>query len=477
MLTESILNSATPLADKYATRNIRLLAIESTPLHELCNVSGPVAAVGCTPTVETILELANNVSPMNQHDLIGTECAATCANTVAYTLNLARNVVNPIITRVLESVEASMNVPTDVSSTRIAIRLVQYPPLYKNRAFIAEVDRFFDVGMQQFKVMPILKPDNWLELLKTGNGTLDREIRKWVDTIPEATLETYWGILFQLPMAKVNFEASDPSKVINAYSDDLAAPLFVYLWCRNLIDNPPDNTGMSLAEYNEILTHNSVQCGRIIGAILKKRELEEEQKQVILSYPMQKNICRELATIRVDAEGWAAFLADGGEPEIAFGAWLTDRPTTVDALKAKAVEYLEAWRHEEALLVTMESKQRFSNSVLAIREAITAEVQRLNPEDKVVESINYSVLIDKLLLTLPSNWYENAGEWITTIVCKGMFPHTDVLTYLKKLNECMAKNSKLSAKEAAWLAMVEYVTLWTASLIRPIDSVSGKQLG
>ncbi|MNR56450.1 hypothetical protein D3C85_1770290 [compost metagenome] len=67
---------------------------------------------------------------------------------------------------------------------------------------------------------------------------------------------------------------------------------------------------------------------------------------------------------------------------------------------------------------------------------------------------------------MPNSWYEDC--LFTTcrkVICNVVFPHTDAFEILTMLDTAAKENPTLDIREAALLAMIEYIPNWVATLI------------
>ncbi len=473
MINHDTIDAVYPLAQKLANKGITVDAIHQTPLASLVGAANYPVPKGLDTAISTSDRLlagstSKDVSGVCQHDLVMDEIVDVVAKTVERNLNLSKTVVNPIVKSVAEKAQELMSAAENLKSSLVSVRPDFYHPLWSSPTLLEMVERYRETPVNQVKLYLNLPHSGdrqeLLALAKTGAGRFDAMIEEWFETLSDDELSWVYDAVFR---GGVNAGPVELTEILRSTSGRNRI-LIAHLWARKLMQEPPEGSGVSLAEYRDYMGKILAQTGRLVVSVMRQRELDVKQRKLVRAWPIAQisALGREPVEIPVNGDLYNQWLKDGGTPEILFGALLEDRPTGCGALLAEKVRYENTWRRKEQLLETTQRFNRFNHALEAIQQAMTLEINQLEDDDLVVErGLLHQRLraeVAKLQGTFYEDWYCVARK----LVCCVIFPHTDAFRILRAIDEAAEANPGIDIREAALLATIEIVSLWVAKLCK-----------
>lgn len=394
--------------------------------------------------------------PVSVHGETMHKATSIVADSVIRALGFARNVVKPIITEVISNVEKAI----DVAQT--AVEPYEILPLYesdvwKSGLVLGVLGKFKHyqnpTTVKRHEIPQLPMPENEAaDYLVTGSAELDRQIQQTLQN-RKLTAGMVWSSLF--------LSTDDIGGYRPQYWGDLDMTLLQFLMCNLLADKPVPNSGMSLTDWETLLTRMAIAAGSSCVFMLRQQDSDKAGKRLLFQF------AAKTGTIYLNGNVYDQFIEAGGTPELVYGAVMGNDLAGLqyDNLLANAAKYQAAW----ARFHTARQFQQDSNYLARVKDAlygvIIKEIDAIDPS-LLHPTANKSAMMDeaKKHITKLSH-YQTAelGQICLTLVCHILFKHTPSLYILTRINELCEKG--YSGEEAASLTVIEYITDWVATSV------------
>ncbi len=449
MLTQSSVSSIYSLANIAEQNSVVILPHGDTPLAVL---NSSVGLLKKTDNIEVALVAASET-----HDVLGDkehsqaidELVDIASAAVQRQLKFSRENVGPVAGDVFEQVSKYLD-DTPISELRHSINEVVVPAVLNVPAIQDMVDRFKSQPQVELKplgsVLPVMSSEQLLERVKTGMGSVDKELNKLIEAnagIVERVYEEY-------------FLGKETSVRSGSY---LAEEVVCFVLARNLNTNVPDGVNLELTAYRALTSHFVAEFGRRIFQTLRRQDRILRQKQIINFMPPADSVGAE---IHVNSVVYQQFLKEGGTPEAIIGACLRGitNPNYADLLE-------DAYGGTKAVLA--------NERVLQSRVVNEYEA---NVHAGIIEVLGKLIKADELPEDLPKVTVGDVRDWLTVhpfrkkfdldlfclrAVCGVIFPAYNAYPVLSGIMEYKANDATLSNREAATLVTIDLVGEWLSA--------------
>tara|TARA_B100000929_G_scaffold72249_1_gene55475 strand:- start:2811 stop:4268 length:1458 start_codon:yes stop_codon:yes gene_type:complete len=484
MIHESTLEAVYPLAEKLAKKGIKVTPLQTTPVEQLCQAGHypiPTRGIDNLPEVEErILKGSAAKDPMGgcRHDIVMDEMVDVIAETVRNNLDLARNTINPIVKDVAQEVEEYLQDAESVHKTHVSVVPVNYKAIWNSPVLSEMVARYSETALREVNLrvgIPYeVDRDELLELAKTGASRFDQEVEEFFAQLSDDTIVSTWYAIFGADPAGRARVLNDVIRSGSVLSnrDGIDRALLTHLFCRKLIQDPPEGVKMGLEEYRAYIADILSQSGRVINSIMKRREANIQRRQLVEIWPMSREMLgKELIEIRVNGDVYGRWLEQGGEPDAIIGSFVTDQERSYTALLDGVVRYAKEWERQARVLGTTQRLNRFNHAVDGMRLAIARQINELDEERLVVSREILHRRLEENLSNLYGDFYNNIFVYARKMVCDTIFPHTLGLKILCAIDNVANDYPDIDVREAALLATIEIVSLWVAKLCK-VDRVA-----
>lgn len=479
MLRDQSVESVLPLATKLTEANVVVEAIGETPLAVLKNAAwspltegDAVGSLDQTSILHRTIEATRSpgLDGKVKHDTAMEDIVDVVAKTVQSNLQLAKNVVNPIIKDVVKFVDDAVAEANVKAVTLMNVVPDVYRPIWNNPQIESMVARYSQTPPSDTKVvhaLPPVDPQTIADLLTTGAGRLDEEIKEWMNDLPEGYLVDVYNSFF-------NRAASSEyigSKFIDFFGTqcDREAVLAIHLMARRLEKNIPEDVNMDVGEYRSYMIEVQAQSGRCLARVFETRAKEIKNKTVVKRWPavMPENLGAKVENIIVNADIYDQWLNDGGCPEILFGAFLVDRNTVYADLIAKGEQYKKTWERQDNLLRMRASTQRFNVTLGALRKALTTQINKMEEEQlPVANRASLHERLNQFMEGVNAKDLEDIYSVAQRLVCDTLYAHTNAKDILVAMDNIGRENPDMDIREVALLATVDVVAAWVAKLMK-----------
>lgn len=475
MLTTKAIESAIPLAQEFLNSGMSIIPVENTPLAVLVQESTPLHDPNITDGeyafnngVFNVEFTANQKQPGTDiipHDMKLDEIVPVVADTVRRAVNHARSTVVPLVEDMVTRVKEVADQLTP--STLLGVEVVVYNPPKPliNSVFENTLAKYsdinYDAGLTMSFSLPELQEDDLRKLINTNSNELEKDIDEWLANCGSGFLYTVWSEFFMLQKAS-NMHAyiSQTKSNYGRSAIDINRLLAIHLIARNLFDNPPEGTSSNLSSFNTLVSALRDNSGT---------RLYFENQEYYDEIGKRKILIRSIVgpKVIVNGEVYRTWINEGGENEILFGNSLIARPVMdVDSITAKKDELLKEWNRHCALVSTAEANRKF----VRMKEILFTAFRSQLIEDQDPE-LNREALLrtfQEKLQTVSEADLECLYTLSLRLICQTRFPQTDAEEILLGINRVAKENPKLELREAAAIAVIEYIATWIAQQMKVV---------
>jgi hypothetical protein len=478
MLTNEALMSAIPLAERLDAAGIVLSAAPGTPLEALVagtrvdDRTGVVQADdgGYSANVQFIHAMANvqdDKLGANPHDVALNEIAAVTIPAVASHIAFARNVVRPIVEDLVERTEKSLNDYTPVTSLGAEVVVEETPAPLTNSAFDSMIGKFAGVAYAT-PALALNCPDQTIEelkeLMKTGSGAIDADIEQWLAVCGDTWLIELWENVFQI---KPRDSGQGGRRTFDEWIQDRECgtdyALAIFLLARKLFESPLEGTVMNLSQHERVTADFRDQAAAALARTVD--QLDRNRKNGILVVGLSR------FKTTVDAEVYRAWIEKGGENEVLFGNSMRGMPyTALVDIEANAAKLKADWESHAALTATVERNKMFDRTREMLFQHFRAQLAESTADGQTDLGNSELVLaaFRKELAAVREDDLQCMYTLALKLVCRARFPDKAAYDILMGIDRNAKKNPHLDVREAATLAIVEYVCEWIAEMFKPI---------
>lgn len=487
MLKEYNLNAALPLAEKLSQSGLQIEAVRESPLARAIDACYHPSIEEKTLSDEETeekygwLEALMNASAQTaegkiSHDEVIENVIEVVGETVSNTLNLARNVVNPTVKDVVNFVEDFLRDSTIEAVNFLSVVPFFYRKIWNSPVIDGMVSKYGETSAQEVEFMnmcPERSPEDVAEMLKTGTARFDNDLEDFVENVG---LERVYEIYKECFEKSTQPSEPTPGRKLGDYTRlgaaDPDAVLIIHLIARRLYKEPPEDVAIPLAKYREFLSTVIAQSGRALIRILERREKQLKRKELGIQYgTLGPDVSDDPSSniIYVNGDVYNDWLKEGGQPEVLFGAALTDKATDYQMLLEKKDYYLKVWARQARLRETKVTNQRFSLVVTALRKGVAKQINNLNEDEEIMVTDKGTLhsKLEEVLATVTPRMIEDLYYTARCVVCRTMFAHApDAERILESIDQINKKDPELEPREAALYATVDLVVDWLAEHIQ-----------
>lgn len=461
MISENTMRAIQPLVKELNERGVCVRPIQNTILAQLCNesarnlVAANIANVELPSVESAILEatVSDNTLRPSTHDEVMAKGVEFISSTLSNTAALARSGVAPMIREVVEEINKILDRQSvqTISPCVEQIFLEDFFPL----ALAEELFSVYEKTVLEnvsYKGPPLyFSPEQY----SSGTGTIDQAIEGMVERLKDTKqdLSVFWQQTFGLGFFKTG-------EVLSGGYESLPKALLTYFTAMHLVDNPPDNTNVSLDEWRTQCKNVATQAGAKVIYLIRRYQRDFKLGYMVLSYPGEGAD----KIIQVDGPVYLRFIDLGGTPEILFGALYKDQPKDAPTLLKNKDIYLKQWAVARTMLSNTLAANALADTIKVAREVMTNCINRLEVGGAIVDSS--AVLHQRLhefLSKVHQNDLKDVWSFGRRLVCDVIYPHTDVKQLLMLIDQAAAGNPEGSPREFALSATIELMADWLVS--------------
>lgn len=476
MLSNESISLAIQVLQSLKDKGVRgVRPVENTPLAILARPTG--ITVDATQTLQS---LGEQISMMVNGNFISDQNAAPTAHTTnidafindfrAITVrhvDYARNVVKPFVVELCENCVEYLKTFVPESISAYEVRVLNTPDLFQNAALRAWANTSAEVPV---KFIPnLFMPNVTVQEIRENYlvskiASIKKDLDVWAATLSDERLMEIWNAYFG-PRESAATDGSlgaiagvVPGLVPRPDFDTL---LFGLIVTNSLVDNPPVGVRLTLSAFNSEVT--------LIGEKLRAWYCHEfDLYQADLKSGHMAFYVNGSQMV-VYPESYKEFIAKGGQADAILGRLVSGRSVyTIDDYLAAQAELLSSWEQFTSIKFMASNSERF----------VRARETMVSFFTKAIEADTDPVLVDKARLVdafkrrvdeLSLETFSQLGsfqDFALKAVCETRFAHTNAYEILSGINRVSEHNPRIQGREAASLAVIEYLPRWMATTMK-----------
>ncbi len=484
MIQSSSFNAAIPFAERLSAVGLTLSATQGTPLGELVRLSVPLERTDFATTtdlqtygdaINTNTVGFNALENPTQHSLEIDSLINDISKAVNVHIGHARNVVRPLVSEFAESIQKYLTTNNvKDASEQFTVEVLRLSALLKDESFLDTLTYYKNKSILEPDISLNLDPKTKEELealVLTGHDRTDKLIVEWLSHLPDYFLTSIWysfftkatmtevggRILFYGDLAKMNvFEKTDYA-------------LALFLISRKITVQVEDKEGQSLKAYQNICTQYTDYSGVMLVNTIERVALSIKTKSLVVE-------CSSIVKLaKVNGEVYGPWLDAGGTPEIIMGLIVSgDNISSQEMVDKKADEYKRQWNSYCSYYKTAESNKSFDYfKLFLINEFMQSMRDKQDVEvDYIAANPGYNDTVAKkaneYILGLRTDDCKDANMIALCMVAGIRFHYTSSYQLLNDIREASEVNPNVDVREAAFLAVINYVADYLALQINVV---------
>lgn len=469
MISQNSQSAAAPLVEKLTANNLVARPLSGTPVEVLAACKEPLSLVENADQNGATTDLCQ--CNTEEHAKALDYLTEIGSNSVRNTLFTAKNVVVPLIQQLVDGYEKYVGDTINGATNNMIVKPVFNHRIWNNPVISSLCEKYDGVPLSKVQLtvkFPSKTTEELQMLVKTGVDKFDKELEDFITNVNGQygfdLLDDVYKTIFSFESTK---GISNLDDAINPFNGNRNAALLTLLLSSRLMVNVPEGMDAALSQYQAYVSAIVEQSGRSVCRIMQVMETEEKNKSLIISYPSIPfgNPYVE-SVIEVNGNVYNKWLQEGGSPEILFGAYATTTERSYSTLLENKETYLSAWDREKKLI---ENKLRIEMRTIkstALRKAFFEVISGLSEEQKRLSNVDMITLADNIIDNMGDGSYGHIYKYARRLVCRGIFPSTDIEDLLIMIDDAAAANPGMEEREAALLATIEYVAGWVASQVK-----------
>lgn len=487
MISNNSVSAISVLAGKLNERGIRVIPIPGTPIAEAINgCYNPVMHEkdffsddkdywGLVWEVTNILKKPDDCG-YSEFTQRMADITRVLGEASKGHISFARNVVNPQILELAEKTQQVMNDQKITIGCAISVNQTDWSEVWNNPTIEALVADYkyaaMDASVQIPRVHDLITSEMLHEYMLTGSDNFDKDVTAFIQDKGVDTLLDMYRNWFAKPASEnINTDGvNDVNWLVGSTPYERDASLYVFLITRGLMKNIQKSIDIPLDQYESEMTDVLLQAGRAVNKQLENRQFAIKNNLMIMSYPYKGDICNmeypERAQIQVNGDLYNEWLEKGGTPEILFGACITDRETSMDALLTGGPGYISNWASYSATLRLGQSGNVYNNARRSVHIAATDMLMAL-PDEQLGGKARADLLqvLNKEMNTFSNEDVKNPYNFIRRLVCTVLYPYSNAYAILLSIGNILVENPDLTERDAATLTLIDILSKFVADCL------------
>lgn len=464
MLSKTTLGVSFSLAETLADRHVKLEAVNDSPLDSLVRYSTQAVdaqgsvALGVQLQSRPLSELleigaAQEIGGNFPHDDLIHHITTQAAGLLGATHDVAQNKVIPAIRRVVEAVSTAIDESVKAGTSPLEIIQQRFEPLY-DFVYLRDLTARYQsaissVALHQFDIVP----GDYLEALSIGHTTIDEAVKEAAQRYGQERLAALWDRLFGRSATGTTQEV---------FQSDPTAAALGFFFAARLTTCTPEGLSTDSSAWSAHVNRVMAAAGAWICRHYAMRAQTVAAGAMVLECPGGQ---QPVGTIVVDADVYAKFIAEGGSPEVLFGAAYSTRQFEPAKLLADAVKHRAYWDSVVAMYRNATASMRTDAMITSLRAAVTAEINNLSEDDLLIDRPAMHSLLQEHLTHVKARQIEDLWDLARKAICRTMYRSTEVEAFLLAMDEQSKLTPDLPAREIATLASIDFIAKWLSELI------------
>lgn len=394
------------------------------------------------------------------HTTVMADAVSDLSRQIAAALDLAQNTVNPTIKRVVESVTAAVDAASQASGSPLEILEKRPDPIldsvYLQESVLRYNGRPRDASLRSFGIAAT----DILDRLSTGHAGMDEQITEFLGRVSTDFAASVWNCLFN----------SSPASSMDVYArpSQVNAAVLAYFFAAKAAVEIPDGLNVELSEWREYCSRIVSSAGAAISASYDDRAKARKFGALVVHCPSETT---PTGYITVDGDKYAEFLAQGGTPELIFGAAYGDRNFETSRLLANAEKLTKEWARVLSMFRTSMAYKAQDAMINGLRAAISAEINALPENLQIGDKAVYHSRLQDMLPQARARDMADLWDLSRRFVCRVIYPNSDSEALLLAIDEQGKFNPSMPEREMALCATIELVARWVAKQVIPTRHV------
>lgn len=490
MLRTETLVASRPMAEELASRNLSLTSATNSLLNQLINAATPPTDLVVSDqhkyaktqadesidqitsyfqdvedtTTSTDLEAGKSIFDRTSDGLIN-----DLSKFVNTHISYARNTVLPIMRELEEGIEDfSTRYSESIHDTQYQVRSHCVPEPLLEVSISEDIksmntleDRTYDL----LEPLTQMQESEVRELILTGSAKLDKVINEWASRLQGEWFSNLYNTFFCNSVSIDNKLAYGRLPMHNDV-ESLNHLLAIYLLATKRYSDIPEGVSLSAKDYKFQIKNLRDWSATHILRLIESTKGYATRGRVILGHNKQDKV------VDVFDESYKKFLEMGGSVEAILGAAVSSsRAMNASDLMGIKDEMERSWMTYQAVFGEKASSEYVGNLKSYLRNKFaslykdTDEVEQeyLESNSSVKEAIfaNAATYIDGLRMCDTSD----TGRIVLTLIAGIRFSHTSAYQILDSMEQAARINPEIDPREAALVALIDYLTLYMASQI------------
>ncbi len=493
MINQSSFNTALPSASALAAVNKVVGAKPSTVLSELVRLSAPVEMVDNAGKVIDSTGKATAetfYTPDAYGHMVEATTMGTLENPTAHSVQMD-TLINTLSTEVAKHVSYAKNVVRPLVS-ELAEKIIKYQAEFRPREASQAmnivmmntpsilIDESFLDTLTPYKDKSILTPDRPLvlqqktaeelnKLVTIGHDRTDKLIVEWLTNQHELFLTHVWNVFFTssgpaLDVTAGSMLVDSANSLVNNTNPYVRAnyALAILLLARK-IKADVQSSDLSAASYDTMCAQYIEFAGSVLTASLARIALYARNQTLVI----EKNSYN--LTIVVNGDVYTQWLQTGGSPEVLLGILISDNaPSTIPLINEAIDQYRRQFESYSSFYRTRET----GNVYKYTKNLIEAEFNNLMGTVEDVETgvrtansniVNEIIAAAKATIDgYTAKDLEDPFAIALQLIAKIRFSYTSSYQILSDIHEASKHNPNVDVREAALIAVINYVSDYVA---------------
>ncbi len=505
MLILEDVESAIPLVQELEDRKIRLsakmgpLALLASELSVAVASCGSMAAMQAEGYRENLSEIVSMIHESSasvtrtehgsmldtsKHDVKLDEFADLVAAGVLATVSRAKQVAYPLISRLQNAITDKMVEYEDRSVFNIGIDEIGIDAVLDNEDVFKYFEEYKDIrhtNIGSVNVFPELSDIQLAALVEAGSPEINEYLTSALVKVASTdSLGQYvYNYLYRgdrLSNDEVQlFELRNLIGTMYGDASVLEGLMLAYYFGNGLVHNLPDGVNASISEVEHRVGLMTKFIGNMVyNHILKYRNQSNERQLLPVGLPYVDRTTGRVNTavnIRVNKEVYAQFLANGGSPEVLYGAMVSDHNTNMDTLLADRAKYEDAYARFVDLNRSYTTSSRLSLYVEAIRDEMYKAFDDTEELKAIDKTSGVFIRLADMLKRMGADHIsteENTYKFLRSLVCCVVYPdqpHVEKVIADIDNFECREGEENLTTSEIACFVLIDLIVDWLSDQI------------
>lgn len=373
-------------------------------------------------------------------------------------ISIAKNDVKPIVTQYAKNFQEFLERSKVLDpNCDLEIACLDAAPMLQEQSLINDLKKYKGKGIEVPKNLLKFAPKTEEELLgmmMTGDKSIDKSTLEWISTKEDNFLVNIWNTYFVLSERYVYENVKNEDVFTKA---DIS--LVIYVLSLHLYNNPDESfKDISLNNYESNIADIRDFSGSVLINSINMIEMSNNSNTLVIENNYYKKC------IKVNGYVYRKWLSEGGDNTVLLGLLISKENIknlsliieSSEKLKKHWNQYCSLYKINESDKLLDKSKTYLANSFLfCLDERTDTEKDYISQNSTCIETIMklYQEEISKLKLPDLENPYKVSLD----LIGKCRFYYTSSYEILCEINEAGLINPDLDPRDAATVAVINYV--------------------